>query len=310
MSKQRSARLEQARRHCRDVTRDRARNFYYGLRLLPARKRDALYTLYAWMRQADDLVDDGTLCEADARRRLEVFRQWTMEVLNGRALPITDSGGESDSLLWIALSELAEQYTLGQQFFHDMVDGQLSDLDAAQYETWDELVRYCNQVASSVGLLCIEVWGYQDQRARECAVQRGVAFQLTNILRDVQEDNDVGRVYLPAELFQKHGLTTEQLQQWLNPQACRALVLECAERAQRYYNESSALESLISADCRPTLQAMTNIYHGLLERVRRNPSSVARGPRVRLNVLVKLSIAGRALWQKRFAGGEQLGAVS
>lgn len=301
--------LSAARRYCRDVTRRRARNFFYGLRLLPPAKRDALYTLYAWMRRADDLVDGAIDRPDDALQQLEQFRAQTLGVLRGGPI-VVEHDGCADPHLWLALAELRRKHALDTALFDAMIDGQAMDLRPEGNATWTQLEQYCHQVASSVGLLCIEIWGYEHDRARELAVARGVAFQLTNILRDFQEDYEAGRVYLPAELFRGNGLTAEELSKWAKPEACRALVLEAADRAQQCYDTSRELEQLISADSRPTLIAMTDIYRGLLERMRRSPSCVANGPRIRLNAARKLLIAGRAVWRRRFAGSGVLDPAS
>jgi phytoene synthase len=166
----------------------------------------------------------------------------------------------------------------------------------------NDLLHYCHLVASTVGLICIDIWGYGDERAPQLAIDCGVAYQLTNILRDYREDYESGRVYLPNDVFQRHGLSAEDVYCWQRPAACKALVLELLDRAEVYYDRCRSLESMISADCRPTLRVMTGIYHGLLERISENPSSIARGPRIRLSSLEKLTIVGGALWKQRGAG--------
>ncbi len=274
--------------HCREVTRRRARNFYYGLKLTPEPQRSALYSIYAWMRRADDLVD-GVTEEADGRRReIAEFRIATDEALSGRS-----NGNEH---LWIALANTATRFDMPRESFQLMLEGQLADLAGADYATFSDVHDYCYRVASSVGLICISVWGYNDPAACEMAVDRGIAFQLTNILRDYKEDYDDGRVYLPAEDLSRHGLTAERLRRWQDPAACAALIREQVKRTRLYYERSAPLEGMISICGRPTLRTMTSIYGGLLSKIARSPRHIVGDRRVRLSSLRKGMIALRARW--------------
>lgn len=290
--------LDDAIGYCRRVTRQRARNFYYGLCLLPREKRNALYTIYTWMRRADDLVDDATSVET-ARERLLQFQQRTVEVLNRNYVEPMSSNGSEEKLLWPALKFVNSRFQLDAQRFHEMIDGQLSDLRHSSCESMDDLLHYCHLVASTVGLICIDIWGYDDDRARQLAVDCGIAFQLTNILRDYREDYDAERVYLPNDVFQKHDVLPDDLYHWRKPESCEAMMRELIDCAEQYYERSQGLESMISSDCRPTLRVMTGIYHGLLERISDNPRSIATGTRIRLSKFEKLSIVGGALWKQR-----------
>jgi 15-cis-phytoene synthase len=279
--------LSQAFEHCRLVCKREARNFYHGLRLSPEPQRSALFTVYAWMRAADDLVDDANGEDADdVRQHIEAFRAAT-----DRALASEPDHGDP---LWIAIAEVARRFRLAPQHVHAMLDGQLDDVAHVQYETFDDLYTYCYRVASIVGLICIEIWGYEDPAARELAVARGVAFQLTNIIRDYAQDFDAGRVYLPREDFQKHGLTPGELRQWASPEKCQAMMQQQIARAETFYQQSMPLDQMITPGCRPTLWAMTSIYHNLLRKMARDPSRIMNGRRVRLSALRKSAIALRA----------------
>jgi phytoene synthase len=278
--------VAEAMRHCRDVTRRRARNFYYGLKLTPEPQRSALYSIYAWMRRADDLVDSAADATGGRRQALDTFREATDAALAGSSV--------DDDPLWVALSDTASGFDLPTEAFHGVLDGQIEDLTGRRYETFDELRRYCECVASTVGLICISIWGYRDPAARELAVDRGIAFQLTNILRDYRQDYDAGRVYLAQEDFDRHRLTPTMLRKWDDPARCRALILEQVERAQSFYDRSAPLEGMITSSCRPTLWAMTTIYRGLLEKLRRLPKRVVSENRLRLSSVHKGMIALRA----------------
>lgn len=290
-----------AARHCREVARRRARNFYYGLKLLPEPKRSAIYAIYAWMRSADDIADGGSDGHGDGRarrlERLDEFARRTTQLVVGA--PQHRSAAAAP--MWTALEHVVAHYQLGLQPFEAMLQGQRDDLDARRYETFAELLEYCRRVASSVGRICIDVWGYDDERAPALAAHRGVAFQLTNIIRDFAEDLDEGRVYLPAEDFRRHGLTPRLLRDWTNPEACASFVAMQIARARDYYDRSAALDDMIEESCRPTLWAMTSIYSELLEKIAANPQRIASGKRLRLRSVRKAAIAVRARWMLRGA---------
>ncbi|MCI0366568.1 MAG: phytoene/squalene synthase family protein [Phycisphaerales bacterium] len=283
----------EALRFCRDVTRTRARNFYYGLKLSPEPQRSALYAVYAWMRAADDLVDGVANAGAEQlQARVQGFRAATDAALTGHP---------EANPLWVGLAHIAERFRIPAEHFHSMLDGQLEDLARTAHQSFDQLRGYCYRVASTVGLVCIEIWGYTDDKARDLAIDRGIAFQLTNILRDYKQDFDAGRLYLPLEDFQRHQLDPAELRTWSKPTACQAMLREQIERAQSYYERSAGLEELISARCRPTLWAMTRIYRGLLDKIGRNPSRLVLSHRLRLSAARKGAIALRAKWRARAA---------
>lgn len=278
--------VSEASRYCRRITRRRARNFYYGLKLAPEPQRSALFSIYAWMRRADDLVDGTTDDTNRPLRNIEAFRCATDAALAGQIV--------DDDPLWVALADTATGFNVHREALYAMLDGQIDDLIGRQYQTFDQVREYCYRVASAVGLICIEIWGYRDPVARGLAVDRGIAFQLTNILRDYKEDFDSGRVYLPAEDFARHDLTPSQVRQWSDPSRCREFILEQAERAKSFYVRSASLDRLITPSCRPALWAMTSIYRSLLRKIQRAPQRIIVGRRLRLSPLRKGAIALRA----------------
>ncbi|MEI6475128.1 MAG: phytoene/squalene synthase family protein [Planctomycetota bacterium] len=271
---------------CERITRERARNFWYGLKLTPGAERGAMYVIYAWMRAADDLADAEGFAPEERVRRIAEFRKATDAALAGE---IPDA-----SPIWRGLAWVAERHQLSQRDFHDMLDGQLSDVGPATYQSWDDLRGFCYRVASTVGLVCIRIWGYHDPAAPALAVDRGIAFQLTNILRDYREDYDLGRVYLPAEDFRRFDLTPERLRGWKQPEQCAEFMRAQCDRAEQFYARSAPLDQMITPSCLPTLWAMTQIYHGLLVKIRANPSKVVSDRRVRLSSTRKAWIAWRA----------------
>lgn len=279
--------VSEALRYCGEITKKRARNFYYGLKLAPQPQRSALFTIYAWMRKADDLVDGVSDDSRQCMEQIETFRANTDAALAGNEV-------DDDDPMWIALADIAQSFDVQPQFLHAMLDGQIDDLAGRQYENFEQVHEYCYRVASSVGLVCISIWGYTDQAAPELAIDRGIAFQLTNILRDYKEDYDVGRIYLPAAEFAAAKLTPQQLRDWSQPDKCRQFINAQAQRASSFYDRSKSLDQMITPSCRPALWAMTTIYRSLLEKIQQQPAQIIESKRVRLGSWQKGMIAFRA----------------
>ena len=281
--------LFRSRDYCAQVARTQARNFYYGMRLVPQPKRSAMYALYTWMRQADDLADAAGDAQAKLQA-LEAFRLETRIAIDpDRPLPAGP--------LWPTFRDMAGRYIIPRDYLDAMIDGQLLDQTKTRYKTFDELYEYCYKVASVVGLCCIQIWGYEGGAdTRKLAEWRGIAFQLTNILRDVREDAERGRVYLPAEDFDLFELNPSM---FTLGQATDVLpgLRKVADRARKYYEKSAPLDALIHPDGRPCLWAMTQIYRGLLDKITPDPSIVLR-QRVRLGGVRKAWIALRATFQR------------
>ena len=307
--------LARSRAYCEQLTRAKARNFYYGLKLLPEPKRSDMFALYAYMRLIDDIADgeddngevqvrvngnehiNGSGCLQPARTSeqrehdLEAWRVVTGAVLVGDARFAAAAGHEA----WPAFADMARRNRLPQRLFDDVIAGQRQDLRPAAFETFDQLHEYCYRVAGTVGLASIHVWGFTGgDDTRQLAIDRGVAFQLTNILRDIREDADRGRTYLPQDDLAAAGLTGDDVR------AGRAdagrfveLMRQQIARAELYYERSAGLESRIAPDSRPTLVAMTEIYRGLLRKLAADPARVLR-ERVSLSLFTKVLIGWRA----------------
>jgi phytoene synthase len=278
-----------ALRACEEISRTQARNFYHGLRLLPPGMRVSLYAVYAWMRVADDIADEDGVAAALRRARLDALASATREALAGRA---HDGSDVLAALAWVA-----SRTTLPAEEFDAAIEGQRMDLEPRVYATFAETELYCDRVASTVGRICLAVWGVRDGadpvRARELSTGRGVAFQLTNILRDIREDHARGRCYLPADELAAHGLDAASIVAWRRPDACaRFMEMQCA-RAARFFDESAALDAMVSKDARPTIVAMSEIYRGILGVIARDPAKAMR-ERARLSTMAKSWIAVRA----------------
>ncbi|MBV9267177.1 MAG: phytoene/squalene synthase family protein [Acidobacteriaceae bacterium] len=279
-----TATLEDSYRHCRQIARARAKNFYYSFLVLPKPQRDAMCAIYAFMRQCDDLSDDPAA--ADKSKLAESIAQWRVD---------TDwalRGDVAGNPIWPAFHDTVKRYGIPHRFFYEMIDGIASDLEPRQMSTFDELYDYCYHVASVVGLTIIHIWGFRSPKALLFAEKCGVAFQLTNILRDVREDAQLGRVYLPLADLDRFGVTVEQLQFGKENEGFVKLMEFEAERARAYYNESAPLAGLISRDSRACLWALRKIYMGLLSRLEQANFAVLSR---RINVPTRTKL-GILLW--------------
>lgn len=294
--------IQESYAFCHEVMRTAARNFYFGMRLLPEAKRNAMYALYGFMRRCDDLTDDPLpptgdpqearlTSDAERRRRLAAWRDQTHAAIDR---PIC-----SDPI-WPAFHDTVRRFQIPRQIFDDAIDGQMQDLEQSVYPTFDELYRYCYRVASTVGIAAVHIWGFRHERAIRLAEQRGIAMQLTNILRDIREDAARGRQYLPTEDFDRFGLTPRDMNDPQQQRQFDALLAFQAERAAAYYRQSAELEELITPDSRPTLQIMTGIYSRILERIRDNPHLILIR-RVSLSTFEKLSLVARHTWHAHLA---------
>lgn len=293
MSQTDSPALIASRDYCRRLTRAQARNFYYGLRLLPEPRRSAMYALYAYMRLTDDIADDGR----PAQLKIADLTAWehrTLEVAAADSI-------RDDHPLWPAFREMISRFNVPLSVFTDAIEGQRRDLQGRRYNTFADLREYCRLVAGVVGVGSIHIWGFTGGPDTEAlALARGEAFQLTNILRDLREDASLGRTYFPAEDLARHGLSETDLATALQSGALPPQVLELLRfyiaKARAAYELSSPLEARITPECRPTLVAMTSIYRGLLDKIEADPARILR-ERVSLSIWTKLKIGWTATRQ-------------
>ncbi|MCC6579347.1 MAG: phytoene/squalene synthase family protein [Phycisphaeraceae bacterium] len=294
--------------YCRKLVRKRARNFYYGMKLTPEPKRSALYAIYAFMRACDDLADQPAaqtsrqespyLNMANISRRiavLEGFRERMTQVIRTGVLPEMD---EPAKPIWPAFNHVMRAYPIDPDHLHAMLDGQRRDLLTQKFQTFDELYDYCYKVAGVVGLVCISVWGTSgDPAATKLAEYRGIAFQLTNILRDLNEDAQRDRTYIPQEELDRFNVSPRTfLGEKVGDNFDRLMNFQI-ERARSYYEMSQTLENYIDPACQSTSWAMMKIYRGLLERIAMSPRSVLT-QRVRLSSFTKMGIALRSRFRR------------
>jgi phytoene synthase len=280
--------LQHSHDYCERLTRTQARNFYYGLKLLPESKRAAMFAIYAYMRLVDDIADkeDGRTTEQKVAD-LEAWRLKTHAIL-GR-----QSDGEGHEV-WPAFAEVVRRYNLPAKIFDEVIEGQKQDLAFKPFLNFEELFAYCYRVAGVVGLASIYIWGFEGGDDTEfLAVQRGAAFQLTNILRDLREDALRGRLYLPQDELAAMNVREDDLRQCKGGHHFLDLMRFQIARAEAFYEKSAGLEERICADSRPTLIAMTEIYRGILKKVAYQPERVLR-ERVSLSLFSKICIGWRA----------------
>lgn len=271
------ATLEASYAHCRHVARSRAKNFYYSFLLLPRTHRDAMCAIYAFMRYCDDLSDEP----GASREPLERWR---------RALVRALEGNYGDDLTLPAFHDTVRRFRIPGDYFHQMIDGVTSDLEPRRLQTFDELYRYCYQVASVVGLTTVHIFEYDRPEALQLAEKCGIAFQLTNIIRDVKEDAERGRIYLPAEDLARFGISPDDL---MNGRDLSGLLRFEGSRARAYYKESEPLVGMVAPRCRPALWALIEIYRRLLAKIEQEGYAVM-DRRIALSPLAKVGIVGRA----------------
>ena len=255
---------------CRTIAKREAKNFYYSFRVLPEHKSNAMCAVYAFMRRADDISDDESLPIAERR---EVMARWLDTWRDARRT------GISDDPVFLALNDTQKRFAIPDDLLEDLVRGTTMDLEPRSqgenelqtFATFDELYRYCYLVASVVGLVCIRIFGYTDPCAEKLAEETGVAFQLTNILRDVKEDVERNRIYLPLDSLSEFGVSVDRVKMLADGAAIqtndRALLRSVEQRAEEYYGSASRLLPLIEADSRAALWVLVTIYRGLLERI-------------------------------------------
>ena len=273
--------VEQSYEYCRRVARKRAKNFYYSFLLLPGYQRKAMCAVYAFMRYCDDLSDEP----GATRAALERWRAEMEEAFEGRF---------SGHAVWPAFHHTVRRFGIPREYLREMIAGVTSDLEPRRFETFEQLYRYCYQVASVVGLTTIHVFGFDTRKALPLAEKCGVAFQLTNVLRDIREDAGNGRVYLPLEDLRRFGVTEQDLIAGNRNENFLSLMRFEAGRARAYYEESLPLLDLVHPRSRPSLWALISIYSRLLDRIEEKNFDVFSS-RVRLSALEKSWIVARAL---------------
>ncbi len=310
---------------CRSISRAAARNFYYSFLALPREKRDAICAVYAFMRHADDISDDPAMGVEEKRARLADWLEQMQRV---------SAGAPTDDPVLMAVADARYRYAIPPALLESLVEGTAMDLREPEvsapqqagdvtsqsaapahaglvatavgapplvvaYATFADLYDYCYHVAAVVGLICICIFGYHDPSAEPLAEHCGIAFQLTNMIRDVKEDAAMGRVYLPQEDLQRFGCDPAELRQ-PSPQVAehyRPLLEFEAQRARDFYRAAEELLDLIDDDSRPALWVLVTIYQRLLDKIAARNYDVF-GEKVRLSALEKANVLAKGLWMR------------
>jgi len=257
---------------CRSIARSAAKNFYYAFLVLPQGKRQALCAVYAFMRHCDDLADDNVLALHERRQRIAGWLD---------ALHRAVAGFPTDDPVLLALTDTQRRYNIPLELLDQLAFGTEMDVDdedqiigeaaapilTVRYKTFDDLRFYCYRVASVVGLACIRIFGYRNKTAEPLAENVGLAFQFTNIIRDVKEDAAMGRIYLPEEDLVRFGVSPTDLATGTNLPRLRALLELQADRAREFYRSADELIPLVDEDSQPGLWVLVTIYRRLLEKI-------------------------------------------
>src|SRR5580700_5066174 len=259
---------------CKGITRTAAKNFYYAFLVLPRRKREALCAVYAFMRRCDDIADDPALTLPDRRQKLDIWLA---------ALHRAQQGEPTDDAILLALTDAQRRFSIPAGLLDELALGTAMDIEGVeaeasaqttsapgltiQYKTFEDLRLYCYRVASVVGLVCIHIFGYRDPAAEPLAERCGLAFQLTNIIRDVKEDASMGRVYLPEEDLAMFQISGSELLTTPDPARFRPVLALEADRAREFYSSGDALIPYVAEDSQPALWVLVTIYRSLLEKI-------------------------------------------
>lgn len=246
---------------CRATTRVHARSFYFASFLLPREKRLAAYAVYAFCRYADDTIDSAERFHGDRRAALAALRVRLDDVYELAASPAWEQH---------PFAHTVRRYGIPRRLFHALLDGVAMDLETSRYATFAELERYCYHVASVVGLIMAEIFGYSDPAALPFAADLGTAMQLTNILRDVADDHRIGRVYIPRDELARFGYTEDDIARNVVDERFRALMRFQVERARAFYERSRrGIPYLTNDGSRSTVAMMTRLYAGILDAIER-----------------------------------------
>jgi phytoene synthase len=281
-----------AQAYCTNLTKQSGSNFYYSFIFLPKAKREAMYTVYAFCKAVDSAVDEPPV-GSDPKEEL---RRWRAE------LDLV-YGGVPTWPLMISLAHHAKKLSIPKAYFEELIKGVEMDLATTRYGTFEELSLYCYRVASIVGLICLHIFGPTSAHAQDYAVDLGMAFQLTNILRDLATDAEQGRIYLPQEDFARFGYSEAELLERKENPRLRELIRFQAQRARVYYAKAqTALVSLPAKDRRALTVAeiMRAVYSTILEHIE-DPNHAVFGPRIRLPTSSRLAIAGGVWLRSKFS---------
>lgn len=275
--------LHLAYKECGRITKKEAANFYYAFLTLPKNRRRAIYAVYAFCRYCDDAVDDQSSMDSKLES-LDLLRE---------KLGLSYAGQAVDPI-FLCLGDVAKQFEIPQEYFEDVLLGVESDLVKNRYQNFEELKQYCYKVASVVGLICIQIFGYREDIAKTYAIDLGLAMQLTNILRDIQEDLLMDRIYLPKEETDRFNYSEEDLRSGLVNDQFKELMIFQTNRARKYFERGFLLSSYLSIRSRACPIALGGMYRTILERIERSNFDIFHN-RITLTTAEKIRIMCIAL---------------
>jgi 15-cis-phytoene synthase len=301
--------LEKSYARCDEVTKERARNFHYAFSILPKQRYAGICALYAFSRMADDISDD----EADPKKALENSRAWRAafdRALKGDfetplGVPALGPKGEvlAETSILPAVADTMKKFEIPPVYMHELITGTEMDASQSRYEKWEDTYLYCYRVASVIGMMTIHVFGYTDPKAIPLAEKTGIAFQMTNILRDLTEDAGRGRIYIPQEDLRRFDVSEAELLAGKPTPKLRELVKFQTDRAKDLYQSGVELVPLIVEESRDALGSLVAIYKRLLDEIERRNYDVFT-ERVSLSSAEKATLAAKLAWKKflKFGG--------
>ncbi len=318
--------VESAYDYCEELTRREAGNFYHSFKYLPEEERRSIMAYYAFCRRADDIADgdyvDYFPGGSEENQESIEYRSKIERLIEG--VPVLDRSSYNDKMsqlfyyrkklstaygrmtstdpIFIALKDTVNKYGISRQLLDDMISGMEEDFHRNRYETFEDLYSYCYKVASTVGLVCIEIYGYDDKRAKEYAESWGIYMQLTNILRDVAEDIERDRIYLPIEDLNRYGISEEDLKNGkdiLKHPGWKPFVKEYIKRADKYRERGMKLFPLLDKSSRYSPAAMTTFYHSIMKKIEKNHGDVF-SERTQLSKTEKIGLAAYIYVRFRF----------
>jgi phytoene synthase len=310
--------VQKSYRLARRISRRSGSNFYRSFWLLPRPKRDAMWALYAFARTTDDLGD----CSEPLALRTRWLDWWRKTaainligdrpvdqviIPDGLVRPThpVDAGGWPIDLqrraceILPALRDAVDRYSIPSRYLLEIVDGVLADQQKTRFDTYEQVEHYCYLVASAVGLACLHVWGFEEPLPIDSAIDCGIAFQLTNILRDVAEDAGRGRIYLPRQHYEQHGLTEDDLLRPRSDDRLRCLVLDEVNRARKLFDSGWNVWDSLHPDGRPMFSMMWRTYRKLLDRIAEDPGTIVVR-RVSLSTTDKIGIVSHHFFPPMF----------
>ena len=245
---------------CKGITKSKAKNFYYCFQILPNDLKKSIYALYAFCRYCDDIADS----EISQSNKIQSLNQVKQDLKNS----------SKQEYIYPALFDSINKFSIPKQYFYTLIEGMEMDISmkshTTPYKTINDLMEYCYKVSSVVGLMCIEIFGYHSKAANKYAIQLGYAMQITNITRDIFEDMEIGRIYIPKEDFLRNGYTKNELQNYIKNDGYKNIIKLQISRARAFFLESKKLLPLIPIKSRFCIAALIEIYSKLLDLIEKN----------------------------------------